>query len=506
VTAVVVAVGLGPAGPELLTAAARAAIEEIPRRYLRTARHPSAVAVPDATSFDDLYDRAETFPEVYGAIVDALAAAAAEHGRVLYAVPGSPRVAEATVAALQEDPRVELEVVPGLSFLDLVWDRLGVDPVTAGARLVDGGAFAVDAAGERGPLVVGQCWSRQVLSDIKLAVTDEAPESAVILHHLGLPDEVVRSVAWEDIDRSVEADHLTTLWVPRLAAPVGVEMLRLAELVRALRQRCPWDRAQTHQSLTRHLLEESYEVLEAIEALERPDGSTDPDAFSHLEEELGDLLFQVYFHATLASEEGHFDLSDVARGIHDKLVVRHPHVFGDVKVDTPDQVMSNWERIKRDEKGRSSLMDGIPAHLPALHYANKVQRKAASVGFDWPSVDGPLAKVAEEADEVRAEITAGGDAAGPAATASARLTHEVGDLLFAVVNVARHVGVDPEAALRASTSVFRSRFAEVERLAAERGIDVHGAGIEVLDGLWDEAKEAEGAVAPREEKKADNRQ
>ena len=483
-TPVVVAVGLGPAGPELITEAARRAIESTQHRFLRTARHPSASAVPDAPSFDHLYDAAATFDEVYAAIVDALVEAAHEHGRVLYAVPGSPRVGEATVAALADDGRVQLEVVAGLSFLDLVWERLGVDPLAGRPRIVDAGSFAVDAAGDRGPLVVAQAWSRGLLSDVKLAAGDGAPDTAVLLHHLGLPDEQVVEVAWAELDRTIEPDHLTTVWVPTLAAPVGSELLRLAELVRTLRQRCPWDRAQTHQSLTRHLLEESYEVLEAIENLEDRDGRTSPASYAHLEEELGDLLFQVYFHATLAAEEGQFDLAGVARGVHDKLVGRHPHVFGTVEVDSPEQVMANWEQIKRAEKGRASLMEGIPAHLPALHYANKVQRKAATVGFDWPSAEGPMGKVSEELAEVRDEAAA----APPGPAPSSRLTHEVGDLLFAVVNVARHLGVDPEAALRASTSEFRRRFTVVEELAARRGIDLATAGLPALDALWDEAK------------------
>jgi len=184
---------------------------------------------------------------------------------------------------------------------------------------------------------------------------------------------------------------------------------------------------------TRHLLEETYEVLEAIEGL-GPDG----EGADHMEEELGDLLFQVMFHATLASEEGCFTLADVARGVHDKLVHRHPHVFGDVAADTAGQVMENWEQIKRVEKGRTSIMEGIPGNLPSLLYALKVQRKAASVGFDWDDAAAAWPNIAEDAAEL-----------------------ELGDLLFAIVNVARHLDVDPEMALRVATAKFRNRFEEV---------------------------------------------
>ncbi|MBV8981926.1 MAG: MazG family protein [Acidimicrobiia bacterium] len=426
----VVVVGLGPAGPELLTRAALDAIARIPERYVRTTRHPAAVAVPDARSFDEVYERAETIEAVYAEIVDALAEAAANTGEVLYAVPGSPLVAERTVELLLGDGRVDVEVVPGMSFLDLVWTRLGVDPVASGVRLVDGRRFAVEAAGERGPLLVAQLDRRDVLSDVKLAAGDDHPDEAVVLQRLGLADESVRAVKWDELDRDIAADHLTSLYVPAAAPAIAAEVARFAELVRTLRERCPWDREQTHRTLTRHLLEETYEVLEAIENLDEPGG------VEHLEEELGDLLFQVVFHATLAAEEGAFTLADVATGIHDKLVLRHPHVFGTVEAETAGQVMQNWEQIKREEKGRASIMDGIPGDLPSLLYAHKVQRKAASTGVE---VDAAPEDLVASTDE------------------------EVGALLFGVVALARRAGIDPEAALRATTARFRDEFMEKER-------------------------------------------
>jgi len=492
--ATVVVVGLGPAGPELTTDGARAALAAVPAsdRYLRTSRHPAAEEAGAAHTFDDLYESAESFEDVYRGVVDALVGAAHDAagrgGHVVYAVPGSPWVAEATVSALVADPRVHVEVVPGMSFLDLVWDRLRVDPLRAGARVMDAAGFAVEGADTTGAVLVAQAWNRGLLSELKLALPEPPAEGAVLLHHLGLPDEDVRPVAWAELDRTLEPDHLTSVWVPCVGSGPGAALLRLAELVRTLRQACPWDREQTHASLTRHLLEESYEVLEAIEALEGPDGAPTPEGYAHLEEELGDLLFQVYFHTTLAAEAGQFDLTDVARGIHDKLVGRHPHVFGDVSADTADQVMDNWERIKRQEKGRDSVMDGVPGNLPALHFANKVQRKAASVGFDWPDMDGPIAKIGEELDEFRRALSA--HPTGPGQVAHTEVTGEMGDLLFAVVNVARHAGVDPEAALRSSAARFIGRFRVMEGAA---GRDLNGMTLDELDRLWEDAKAAGSA-------------
>lgn len=477
----VVVVGLGPGDPSQLTKEASAAIAEIPVRFLRTRRHPSAKVVGDATSFDDVYDRAETIEEVYATIVERLRAAAREHQTILYAVPGSPLVAERTVellraTSLQEAAGLEVEIQPSLSFLDLAWARLGVDPVAAGVRMVDGHRFATEAAGAAGPLLVAQVDTPMVLSDIKLAV-DEGPE-VTVLQRLGLPDESVRTLAWADLDREVDADHLTCVWIPGLADPVASELVRLDELVHTLRVRCPWDAEQTHASLTRHLLEETYEVLEAIEELSPTAES--PDAYEHLEEELGDLLFQVYFHATLAAEAGAFSLADVARGIHDKLVARHPHVFAGAP-------RGDWEQMKKAEKGRRSVMDGIPGHLPSLLYAEKVQRKAASLGFDWPDVSGAWQKVPEELGEL-ADAAAAAPVPPPEGGAPA-VIDELGDLLFSVVNVARHLRVDPESALRAATRKFRDRFVAVEALVADRYPD-GGAGLDLAawDRLWDEVK------------------
>jgi tetrapyrrole methylase family protein/MazG family protein len=457
VSARVLVAGLGPAGPDLVTEATRAAIAEHPHRYLRTERHPAASLAGTATSFDRLYEHADALEQVYEGIVEELVAAARLHGTVLYLVPGSPAVAERTVELLRADGRVLVEVLAALSFLDLAWARLGVDPVATGVRVVDGHRFAVEAAGERGPLLVAQCDSPGVLSDVKLAL-DEVPGAPLgghpvtVLARLGLPDESITTVPWAELDRVVAPDHLTTLWIPTLAAPVAAEVQRFAELVATLRQECPWDREQTHRSLTRHLLEETYEVLEAIGGLDEEAG----EGYEHLEEELGDLLFQVVFHATLATEAGQFTLADVAGTVHDKLRLRHPHVFADVEVAGAGDVARNWEQIKKAEKGRDSVFEGIPAHLPALLYALKVQKKAA--GLADAGLDVPVAPGLDDAVGAAREALAGpSDERGDAEV--------VGQLLLAAVDLARGRGVDPEAALRAAATRVRDVAGAVEAAA-----------------------------------------
>ncbi|MCU1395175.1 MAG: putative MazG family protein [Ilumatobacteraceae bacterium] len=476
----VVVVGLGPGGHDHVTDQTRTAIASSAHRFLRTSRHPSSDLVPDATTFDELYETADSFVDVYAQITEALVAGAVEHGEVLYAVPGSPLILERSVRHLRADSRVECVVLPAMSFLDVAYTALGIDPVEAGVRLVDGHEFATAAAGERGPLLVAHCHANWVLSDIKLAVDDASDVSnddleVVLLQRLGTPDELITHTTWAALDTTVEADHLTSIYIPRLGVAVAEHYARFHALARTLREQCPWDIEQTHASLVPYLLEETYEVVDALAALDPDDPSTDED----LIEELGDLLYQIEFHATIAEQQGRFTIADITQGVHDKLVRRHPHVFGDTAVDGTEQVLSNWETIKREEKQRTSIFDGIPMSLPSLSYAYKTQKKAAGVGFDWPDVTGALPKIAEEADEVIAAHASG----DKAATAD-----ELGDLLFSVVNVARHLKVDPEVALRAAVTKFRTRFEGVERLATERGIDLHTSDLAVLDELWDTVK------------------
>jgi len=482
----IVVVGLGPGGSDHVTVETLDAIEHATHRFVRTAIHPSADLVPDATTFDHLYEAADTFDDVYTQIADTLAAAAAEHGKILYAVPGSPLVLERTVRHLLDRDDVDCDIRPAMSFLDLAWARLGIDPVEAGVRLVDGHEFATAAAGESGPLLVAHTHANWVLSDIKLAV-DEATgdEPVTLLHALGTPDERIVETTWADVDRTIDADHLTSLWIPQLGAPVGGAYVRFHQLTRTLREQCPWDIEQTHESLVPFLLEEAYEVVDAVQALDAEAGGSQSESGgdADLIEELGDLLYQIEFHATIAEQEGRFTIADVANGIHDKLVRRHPHVFGDLVGNDLDttEVLSNWDEIKRKEKGRTSVFDGIPRSMPGLAYAAKVGKKASKVGFDWPDVTGAFPKIDEETAELR-EALADPDAHDNATT------EELGDLLFAVVNVARHLDIDPELALRAATDKFRTRFEGVERLAVERSIDLHAADLATLDALWDEVK------------------
>jgi tetrapyrrole methylase family protein/MazG family protein len=406
----IIVVGLGPAGPELITNRTSELVGSTTPVYLRTARHPAAVGLDRADTFDDLYESADSFAQVYESIADRLVSISRDSGEVIYAVPGSPRVLEHSVSILlQRRDEADVLVEPAMSFLDLAWDRLEIDPIEDRVRLIDGHTFAQSAAGESGPLVVAHCHNRRVLSDIKLSVEDPGAMTATLLHHMGLPDEQVIEIAWSDLDRGLEPDHLTALYVPALPLAVGRAFSGFAVLVDRLRADCPWDAKQTHASLRKHLIEESYEVLEAIDALSAgiDNGPTDDEeldaAYESLCEELGDLLYQVFFHALLAAEQGRFGVAEVADGITAKLTERHPHVFGDVAVGDVDEVLSNWEASKLAEKGRASVMDGIPATLPAALLAAKVTTKARGVDIDPAALD--LSELGDQ-EEIAAELFA----------------------------------------------------------------------------------------------------
>ena len=435
--AVVTVCGLGPGAVDLVTEQTRstvgaAAPEDL---FVRTRRHPSASLAARGRSFDDLYDAGDDLDGVYREIADTVAAAAGRSGRSVYAVPGSPLVLERSVRYLRQRDDIELRIQPALSFLDVAWSALQLDPVESGVRLIDGHTFSTSAAGHGGPLLVAHAHAPWVLSDIKLAIDAGDEQRVVVLQRLGTAEEEVFEIGWPELDRSFEPDHLTSLFLPDVAEPVAGAMQRSVELMHRLRQDCPWDAEQTHASLRRYLLEEAYEVMEAVDRVERGD----PDGYEHLEEELGDLWFQILFHAELAAEAGQFTIADVATTSHDKLVGRHPHVFGDVDADDAAAVARNWEAIKKAEKGRTSVMDGIPAALPALAYAEKVVKKAVKAGASLP--DEPSLTSAEEAAAALLSIVAAGRA---------------GDL-------------DLEGALRSATDRARARFEAAEREAASDG-------------------------------------
>ncbi len=333
------------------------------------------------------------------------------------------------------------------------------------------------------PTLIFRIDSRQVLSAVKRVLATTYPEEhpLKLLGAPGTPRQGVEELALSEIDRCHAANGAGILYLPALPTQTAFESFQ--EVVARLRAPggCPWDREQTHLSLRQHLMEEAYETLTALDS---------QDAGS-LKEELGDLLLQIVLHAQIASEAGEFSVTDVIEGIHNKIVRRHPHVFGKTTVSCVSGVLVNWEKIKEAERSQHNqhqakgLLDGVPRAFPALAQAQELQERAARVGFDWDSIEPVIAKVKEELEEVFS------------ATQQAELEAELGDLLFAVVNLMRWYKVDAESALRLTIHTFRERFAYIEEQAQRSGKRLTDMNLAEMDALWNEAKnqrKADGGV------------
>lgn len=489
-------IGLGSGHIDDLTRRAWHALETARVVYLRTTRHPCVPDLPKGAeyrNFDHYYEQHTRFEDVYAAIVETLLNEA-ERGDMVYAVPGDPTMGEAAVIRLlAEAPArgVRVELVHGLSFIEPILGALNQHGIRVdgmnGLQVFD----ALDVAALHhppfhpdAPALLGQVYSRQVASDVKLTLMNEYPDEheVVLVHAAGTPEVQIERVPLYAMDHSDGIAHLTSLYVPALgggtlAQKRGFESFQ--EVIAYLRapEGCPWDRKQTHLSLRKYLLEETYEVLDALDA-------EDPDS---LQEELGDLLLQIVLHTQIAVDDGEFKMGDVINGINAKLVRRHPHVWppatGTVEVDGAEQVVANWQQIKAQEKAErgevasaKSLLDGVPRALPALMQAHEYSAKAAKPGFEWAQIEDVIAKVREEFDEVLAADT------------PEHQFEEMGDLLFIVANWARWLKIDPEQALRAANAKFARRFRAVEAGAAEQGRTLEGMTLDEMDALWNMAK------------------
>ena len=454
---VVRVVGLGPSSAQHLTAHTTELLTSSPVVRLRTRIHPAADAFSGVSSYDDYYDSADSFEVLYPKIVENLVelASTSPNGEVVYAVPGSPMVAERTVELLRLRSDVEVICEPAISVIDVACARLGKDPMALGLRVVDA-LGSVEPFRGPGPLLILQTYAPEILA----SVADRLPRETVVtvLHHVGLDDEVIKELPAMELVSFDSADHLTSLWVEGLRT-AGESMDDLVDFMRRLRAECPWDQEQTHASLTRHLLEEAYETLDALETFVRveSDGGDHSVAVAHVEEELGDLLFQIVFHAELGDEEGHFNFATIADGVRDKLTGRHPHVFGDVEVSGSEEVASRWEDLKKKEKGRESVTDGIAWQLPALTLYAKLLRKAQQVDLGSGTGENARAQAISALQSLNFAPSGAIDSQSTSDTESAW-----GDALSAIAMCAQWSGVDLEGVLRERALQLRSEIQQHE--------------------------------------------
>lgn len=468
-------VGLGPGRLEQITLEAWHLLQNATEVYLRTQRHPLVEQLPQGptyASFDDLYDTASDFESLYQTIAERIIALGKRPEGVIYAVPGHPMIGEQTtrliIAGADGTP---VRIVDGLSFIEPTLAVLQIDGMD-GLQLHD----ALDIIqmyhpplNPDLPSLIAQVYSRSVASDLKLTLMNLYPDEypVVLLHGAGTSEAIIERIPLYEIDRSDTIAHLTSLYIPAMQSGSSFEALQ--EVLAHLRSAdgCPWDQAQTHQSLRPHFLEEVYEVLEALDAEDN----------ESLVEELGDVFLHLVFQIQIAIDEGEFAYQDVFQYIVQKMIRRHPHIWGDIEVDSPAQVERNWEVLKQKEhkqKKRESQLDGVPVSLPALVQAYRIQERAAMVGFDWDDIAPVIAKVSEEINEIHH---------APDAESRAK---EFGDLLFAVVNWARWLKIDPESALRETNARFKRRFAYIEQQANR---PMREMTLAEMDKLWDEAKQ-----------------
>jgi len=337
--------GLGPGGIGQVTSQTKDFLAKSDlKKYLRTNKHPSASIVGRSDSYDHFYESKDSFEEVYSSIFENLINLAASQDLV-YITPGSPLVLEDTVQLLLDQQDVEVELFPAISFLDVTWAKLKLDPVNSGVQLVDGQQFKQQSSGNNGPLLVAQTYSKKILSDIKLSIDDYEPFTVTVLQSLGTPDEKIFDIDFYDMDKEITPDHLTSIFIPKLPNAIGSNLAANVDLIHTLRQRCPWDQQQTHSSLIKYLEEETLEVIEAIQNLDFELGT----GFEELEDELGDLWLQILLHSEIASESGQFNINDVARALKTKMIRRHPHVFGNSTASSMEELEQQWIEIKEKE-------------------------------------------------------------------------------------------------------------------------------------------------------------
>ena len=450
--------GLGPGAYEALTIGALKELKNNKNIYFRTEKHPTVDFLKDEgikfESYDHAYEKYDSFDDVYKYIAEDLITKIKDDEDLIYAVPGHPLVAEKSVINLIElckENNVQYEVLPAVSFVDAMMEALQVDPIE-GVKIIDAFDMKNQILDKRIGTIITQVYNKFIAS------------------------ESIRKIPLYELDWQEDIDYLTSIYIPKDLGNKK-DFQDLLDIIETLRNPggCPWDREQTHESLKSALLEECYEVIDAIE-------NEDEDA---LIEELGDVLLQVVFHASIGKEDGYFDIMDVIGGISNKMINRHPHVFGNEEANTSEQVLVNWDEIKKEEKGIKTLteeMQNIAKSLPATTRAYKVQKKAKKVGFDWNDVNYAMDKVKEELNEIK-EVYNCED--------KSIIEDEVGDLLFACINVARFLEVDGELALDKTIKKFIKRFSYIENEAIKNNKNLKDMTLEEMDKLWEEAKTSE---------------
>ncbi|WRP06696.1 nucleoside triphosphate pyrophosphohydrolase [Rossellomorea aquimaris] len=475
-------VGLGAGDIEQLPLGVYRLLKNSSHLYLRTKEHPVVKDLVaegvEFQSFDAVYEKHDQFDHVYEEIVFELVRESEKHS-IVYAVPGHPLVAEKAVQMLldlQEEGKIQVSIGGGQSFIDALFASVGADPID-GFQLLDGTNLKLQDIHMNQQLIIGQVYDAFIASEVKITLMELYPYDyeVLLVTAAGSKEEKVDKIPLVELDRVAHLSNLTSLYVPAVKemASTYKQFATLREIISTLRgpNGCPWDKEQTHHSLKKYLLEETYELLEAIEE----------DDIDHMIEELGDVLLQVMLHAQIGEDEGMFTMEEVIESLASKMVRRHPHVFGSVQVENTEQVKANWDEIKKQEKPdeHEPMLKNVAKGMPALMKAYEYQKKAAKVGFDWPDPLGAWGKVWEELKEFENEVENNNEK---------DIKKEFGDILFALINVARFYKIFPEEALSMTNAKFYRRFSYVEEQVLKTGKSFEDFTLEELDQFWNEAK------------------
>lgn len=479
-------VGLGSGNEDSLSIGVFKLLKNSNRIYLRTKVHPVVDFLNlegiEFETFDYLYDTLTEYEMVYKRISLFLLDKAIQGETIVYAVPGHPMVAEKSVKFLIEkgnEENVEVEIIGGESFIDTFFSRLNIDPIE-GFLFLNAETITREDLNPSKNIIIGQVYNQFIASDLKITLMEIYPDDTLVwlVSNLGIKGkESIKKLLLHELDHNKDNFHyLSSVYIP-IVLNEDIDkrsFSKLVDIVKTLRSPdgCPWDKAQTHQTIRKNLIEEAYELVETIDEVD----------MEHMVEELGDVLLQIMLHSQLGLEEGYFDIYDVIRELNDKLIRRHPHVFGDREADDAEEALAHWQQMKEKEKqgttAPQSILEGIPKDLPAILKAYQLQKKAASVKFDWTDIKDVYAKIEEELQELKE-------------ASQQEIAEELGDLLFAVVNLARFLNVDPEEALAQTNLKFFRRFNFIEEQLNKRGISFEDASFDLLDEYWNEAKKQE---------------
>lgn len=444
--------------------------------FTRTLEHPVIQTLEEEgvsfTSFDSYYEEETDFQMVYQRIVSKLINETTESS-IIYAVPGHPMLAEKTVQLLLQNNDIHVQILGGQSYLDDLFTALKIDPID-GFQFLDATSFEREDITYRNHLIFCQVYDSFIASEVKLTLLEDlSPDYPVyVVEAAGSRNERITEVTVEELDRTVEMSNLTSVYIPPVPDTERLHQFQtLQSIIKKLRgpDGCPWDRKQTHETLREYAIEEVYELINAINC-EDDEG---------IIEELGDVLLQVMLHSQIGEDNGYFSIDDVIKGISEKMIHRHPHVFNN------EQTNKSWDELKQEEKKNGSddyLLDSVIRHAPALQVAYKLQKKAARVGFDWTNIDDIWKKLEEELSEFNEALVQ---------MAEEEMEKELGDILFVLANIARFYKIHPEIALNRTNDKFICRFNEIEGQVRKSGKKLEQMSLEQMDYYWDLAKKKE---------------